>query len=123
MYLNTIFTKITENISNEEVQLKLIKQTKNPPKIEERNKEPRDNPIKNKAAIRWSHIIRWKQTKTMERSAKKTLGSPKITKLSDVYYFNQLVEAAYSTDGEQNAQCQSKSQCQQVVKQMPQLFE
>ena len=30
---------------------------------------------------------------------------PEKTKISDIIYFNQLVESAYSTDGEQNAQC------------------
>ena len=39
------------------------------------------------------------------RQREKTLGSPENTKISDVFYFNQLVEPAYSTDGEQNAQC------------------
>ena len=58
----------------------------------------------------------------MEGSEKKTLGSPENTKISDVYYFNQLLEPAHSTDGEQNAENQSKIQCQQVLKQMPQLI-
>ena len=58
----------------------------------------------------------------MEGSEKKTLSSPENTKISDVYYFNQFVEPAYSTDGEQNAEYQSKRQCQQVLKQMPQLI-
>ena len=57
----------------------------------------------------------------MEGSEKKILSSPENTKISDVYYFNQFVEPAYSTDGEQNAEYQSKRQCQQVLKQMPQL--
>ena len=39
------------------------------------------------------------------RQREKTLGSPENTKISDIIYFNQLVESAYSTDGEQNAQC------------------
>ena len=42
----------------------------------------------------------------MEGRRERTLGSPKITKISDLYYFNQFVEPAYSIDGEQNAQCQ-----------------
>ena len=41
----------------------------------------------------------------MEGSEKKTEGSPENTKISDVFYFNQFAEPAYSTDGEQNAQC------------------
>ena len=58
----------------------------------------------------------------MEGSEKKTLGSPENTKISDVFYFNQLVEPAYSTDGEQNAQYHSKRQCQQVLKEMRHLI-
>ena len=42
-------------------------------------------------------------------------------KTTDVLYFNQLVEPAYSTDGEQNAQYQSKRQRQQVLKQILQV--
>ena len=40
----------------------------------------------------------------MEGSEKKLCAHQKI-KISDIIYFNQLVESAYSTDGEQNAQC------------------
>ena len=58
----------------------------------------------------------------MEGSEKKTLGSPENTKISDVYYFNQFVEPAYSTDGEQNTEYQSKRPCKKVLKQMPQLI-
>ena len=58
----------------------------------------------------------------MEGSEKKNLGSPESTKISDAYYFNQFVEPAYSTDGEQIAEYQSKRQCQQDFKQMPQLM-
>ena len=53
---------------------------------------------------------------------KKTLRSQKRTKISDAFYFNQFVEPAYSTDGEQNAQCQSERQCQKILKQMLQLI-
>ena len=52
------------------------------------------------------------------RQQEKTLDSQENTKISDVFYFSQLVEPAYSTDGQQNAQCYSKRQCQQVVKQI-----
>ena len=44
----------------------------------------------------------------MEGSAKTRLLASQ-TKKSGVYYFNQLVEPAYSTDGEHYAQNQSKS--------------
>ena len=43
--------------------------------------------------------------KSYERQREKTLGSPENTKISDVFYFSQLKEPAYSTDGEQNVQC------------------
>ena len=108
---------------NQEVQLKLRKNGQNKRlKLEDRNQEPQENPNEKKAAIRWSHINRWKQTKAMEGSEKKTLDSPENTKISDVFHFNQLVEPPYSTDGEQNAQCYSKRQCQQVLKHTPQLI-
>ena len=59
----------------------------------------------------------------MEGSAKRRLSaSRKKPKKSDVSYFNQLVEPAYSTNEGQNAQHQSKSQCPKVLKQMPQLI-
>ena len=44
----------------------------------------------------------------MEGSAKRRLSASQNQKKSDVSYFNQLVEPAYSTDEEQNAQYQSK---------------
>ena len=59
----------------------------------------------------------------MEGSAKRRLSASRKKKTkSDVFYFNQLAEPAYSTNKEQNAQYQSKRQCQQVLKQMPQLI-
>ena len=56
------------------------------------------------------------------RQREKTWAHQKIQKYQMYFYFNQLVEPAYSTDGEQNAQCESKKQCQKVLKQMPQLI-
>ena len=59
----------------------------------------------------------------MKGSAKiRSSASQTKNKKSDVYYFNQLVEPAYSTIGEQNDQYQSKMQYQQVLKQMPQII-
>ena len=59
----------------------------------------------------------------MEGSARTRLSASQIkNKRSDVCCSNQIVEPAYSTDGEQNNQYQSKKQYQQVLKQMPQLI-
>ena len=45
------------------------------------------------------------RNKDYGRQREKTLGSTQNTKISEEFYFNQLVEPVYSTDGEQNAQC------------------
>ena len=55
------------------------------------------------------------------RQREKNFGLTRKYKISDVFYFSQLVEPAYSTDRQQNTQCYSKRQCQHV-KQMPQLI-
>ena len=56
------------------------------------------------------------------RQRQKNFGLTRKYNNTDVFYFNQLVEPAYAIDREQDAQYQSKRQCQQVLKQMPQLI-
>ena len=114
------YIHITENISNQEVQLKFEKTgkttaknlkitTKNNDKIQSKRTQQSDC-VK---TIAGNKQRLWK-------AARKKLWAHR--KISDVYYFNQFVEPAYSTDGEQNARCPSKKQCQKVLKQMPQLM-
>ena len=54
--------------------------------------------------------------KSYGRQHKRKLWANQKNKISDVYFFNQLVEPAYSTDGEQNAQYQSTHQVNQTKK-------